>query len=48
MSKSTRQKKKIATTSQESDLADSPFSILDAKGLPDVPLPQSTSPRVYG
>jgi translation initiation factor 1 len=46
MSKSTRQKKKIATTFQESDLENSPFSILDAKGLPDVPLLQSTAPRV--
>jgi translation initiation factor 1 len=46
MSKITRQKKKIATTSQESGLENSPFSILDAKGLPDVSLPKITSPKV--
>jgi translation initiation factor 1 len=45
MSKITRQKKKIATTSQESGLENSPFSILDAKGLPDVSLPKTTPPR---
>ena len=42
MSKEKRQKKKIATTSQDSGLENSPFSILDAKGLPDVPTLQST------
>lgn len=45
MSKITRQKKKIATTSQESGLENSPFSILDVKGLPDVPLSKTTPPR---
>lgn len=46
MSKITKQKKKIATTSQESGLENSPFSILDAKGLPDVSLPKTASPKV--
>lgn len=48
MSKITRQKNKIATTSQESGLENSPFSMLDAKGLPDAPLPNTTPPRVKG
>ena len=42
MSKEKRQKKKIATTSQDSGLENSPFLILDAKGLPDVPTRQTT------
>ena len=46
MSKSPRQKKKIATSPTEHNLVNSPFSTLDSQGLPNAPSRPIHSPKV--
>ena len=46
MSKSSRQKKKIPTSTPEQCLDDSPFSALDIQGLPNTPSRPIHSPKV--